>query len=269
MKDTGILYEESAHDSPFDTFLKYTDQKVKSAEKLAEIFSRSLKENSQILDVGSDDGTFLYNILLRTDLPNGINLTLVEPRIHSMDQLNPKLTKKFRRQLKLSSVDFQEFSSEKKFDVILMSHLFYHASREDTVNLIKKALSMLSNDGVIVVVLREEDDVYQLKMKFKPMMFGETYKAKTLNDVLNILSERFSLDIKRHQAVAELKIPIDSNHEDATSIIEFYLHKRWGDIPTSIQKSVLEFIRKKDCTFRQVDGVAVISGNDSKMYRGR
>jgi hypothetical protein len=67
-----------------------------------------------------------------------------------------------------------------------------------------------------------------------------------------------TLNVEKRLASSELHIPIETSPEDTVSIIEFYLNKEWCDIPPRIQESCLEFIRKKNCKFKQVDGIAVV-----------
>lgn len=259
MTTVGFEYRNKRKETPFETFLRYTDEKEKSAIKLAAILKENVHEGSHILDIGTGNGEYLQLALSKFNLPENITLTLVEPS----DDLVVQLEGRFARQLpdvnlKVVHSDLQNFDSDKQYDVILMSHLFYHIPRSTWTAQLAKALTLLKSDGLLITVLREKDDAYDFKMSFKPFLFGESFKALTIDDVLAALPKDPATEIRKHLAESELKIPFKESHEDAVSIIEFYLNKRWEEMPESIQQRVLEFIEDKYGVFKQRDCIAVI-----------
>lgn len=259
MSTAGFEYRNKKDETPFETFLRYTDEKEKSAEKLSAILQAKLKDNSAILDIGTGNGEYLGLALDRADLPKDVKLTLVEPSEDLAASLKGRFEKRFPKDdLKIAVTDLQSFDSDQKFDVILMSHLFYHIPRATWTDELRKALSFLKPEGILIVVLREKDDAYDFKMAFKPKLFDASFKALTIDDVLEALPKDLTLHIAKVLADSELKIPLDDKREDALSIIEFYLNKEWDEIPEEIQQASIEFIEAKNNTFRQLDGIAVI-----------
>lgn len=257
----GFEYRNKHGETPFETFLRYTDEKEKSAGELSDILQEKLSQGINILDVGTGNGEYLELVLSKVDtkISDNTRLTLVEPSGDLVVQLKNRFTKHFASdRLNIFHSSLQEFTSEDSFDVILMSHLFYHLPRTSWTTELTKALSLLKEDGVLIIVLREKDDAYDFKMTFKPLLFDASFKALTIDDVLEILPPEQTGDIEKFHASAELHIPIATNHEDTISIIEFYLNKEWPDIPPHIQEASLEFIRKKGGVFRQRDGIAVV-----------
>lgn len=89
--------------------------------------------------------------------------------------------------LKILHSSLEDLTSDDSFDVILMSHMFYHLSRALWGKQLAKALSLLRPDGRLLVVLREKDDAYDFKMAFKPRLFDASFKALTIDDILNAL----------------------------------------------------------------------------------
>lgn len=259
MNTTGFEYKNKNNETPFETFLRYTDEKEKSAVKLAAILKEAIHESSNILDIGTGNGEYLQLALANLSLPKDLALTLVEPS----DDLVVQLKQKFGRQLpgisiKVIHSDLQNFDSAKRYDVILMSHLFYHVPRATWTDQLTKALSLLKPGGILIVVLRGKDDAYDFKMTFKPLLFDESFKALTIDDVLTVLPKTTDLGIRKQLVKSNLKIPFEKNLDDTIAIIEFYLNKPWEEMPESIRDGALKFIKEKGGVFKQLDCIAVI-----------
>lgn len=259
MSTVGFEYKKKGNETPFETFLRYTDEKEKSATKLATVLRKELHEHSSILDVGTGNGEYLQLALGKIELPDGVALNLVEPSEDLFEQLEQRFKRNFPDEhLEIIKSDLQDFESDEQFDVILMSHLFYHIPRATWAEQLAKALSLLKPTGKLIIVLRDKDDAYDFKMAFKPLLFDESFKALTVDDVLAALPSDVQVEIERHSSASELNLPFRKNLDDTISIIEFYLNKPWDDMPEAIQRSALDFIKDKDGMFKQLDGIAVI-----------
>jgi cyclopropane fatty-acyl-phospholipid synthase-like methyltransferase len=259
MTKTGFEYKKKKDETPFETFLRYTDEKEKSAQKLAAILEAKLTDGASILDIGTGNGEYLELALSAAALPDDISLTLVEPSEDLVESLKGRFKKSIpASNLRIAVTDLQNFDSEQTYDVILMSHLFYHIPRATWTKELRKALSLLKPEGILIVVMREKDDAYDFKMAFKPQLFDASFKALTIDDVLEALPKDIALHIAKVSAASELRIPIDDDLEDAVSIMEFYLNKEWDEIPEQIQQAAIEFIKAKNGTFKQLDGIAVV-----------
>ena len=257
---SNLEYKAKKIETPFETFLRYTDEKAVSATVLANILEDHLAEGASMLDIGAGNGEYLGLALQHIPTRHRINVTLVEP---SQDLLQP-LSRRFTKQLPDSHVeilntDLQNFASDKKFDLILMAHLFYHIAQPARPEQLQKAIGLLKPGGTLIIVLREQDDIADYKNAFKPLLFDKEFKALVLDDVLTALPDPDKLHIDRRIVDATLRIPINENMEDTIGIIEFLLNKPWMDIPKDIQLSALQFIRDKEASFSLRDGVAVIT----------
>jgi hypothetical protein len=140
-----------------------------------------------------------------------------------------------------------------------MSHLFYHVPRSLWTEQLEKALSLLKSEGILVIVLREKDDVYDFKMAFKPLLFDTSFKALTIDDVLDALPKNENAKITKHSVAAELNMPFEQNKDDTIAIIEFFLNKPWQEIPETIQRQTFDFIKGRKGTFKQLDCIAIAS----------
>lgn len=267
MTNPGFEYKNKKSETPFETFLRYSNEKEKSASKLAAILRQKLDKLSSVLDIGTGNGEYLRLTLskLEQKTVSGIMLTLVEPS----DDLAVQLTHRFAKllpsqQVNVVNSDLQTFKSDDNFDIILMSHLFYHIPRASWTQELSKVLSMLKKDGVLVIVLRQKDDAYDFKMAFKPKLFDASFKALIIDDVIESLPENKIFRIERQSSLSDLHIPTETSMDDTVSIIEFYLNKAWADIPKQIQRAALDFIKKRRNLFKQVDGIAVVSKKESR-----
>ena len=259
MHTVGFEYKKKKSETPFETFLRYTNEKERSAAKLAEILQKILHDHSDILDIGAGNGEYLELALTKMKMAEEVILTLVEPSEDLFEQLRRRLEQRFPdERLKTVNANLQSFVTDEQFDVILMSHLFYHVPELDRTEQLAKALSLLKPTGVLIIVLCEKDDAYDFKMAFKPQLFGESFQALTINDVLDALPKGNQLQIAKYQAASELKIPFQENLDDTISIIEFYLDKPWSEMPQAIRDGALDFIKEKEGILKQLDGIAVI-----------
>lgn len=265
MTTPGFEYKNKKNETPFETFLRYTNEKEQSAVKLATVLQKKLRNAASILDIGTGNGEYLKLVLLNTSshIADKTKLTLLEPSSDLSAQLKNQFANLTpQASVEVVSSDLQAFDSDEKFDIILMSHLFYHLPRPAWSALLIKTLLLLKKDGVLIIVLRERDDAYSFKMAFKPLLFDSTFQAFTIDDVLAALPKDQVLHIDRQTASSELDIPIEKSLEDTISIIEFYLNKEWDDIPHNIQESSLDFIKKRNGIFKQLDGIALITVTD-------
>lgn len=258
-----LEYKKKNDETPFETFLKYTDEKDKSSTVLAELLRKNTPNKKiNFLDIGTGTGEYLEMTLRKSKLSNEIDFVLLEPSGDLVKELKNKVSNlQNKSRLKIIKKTWESYQSDQKFDLILASHL-YHIKRENYHEQLVKMVNYLSNDGVLLFVLRNVDDLYDFKMRFKPKLFGKEYKAQTLDQVVkvfrNISKNDNRLTINRYESVSHLWLPFKKNMPDTIALIEFCLNKYWDDIPEILQAEILAYVKKKRGVFRQVDGIAVV-----------
>lgn len=260
MPSNNIEYKNKKGETPFETFLRYSDEKEKSSKLLAEVLVQNNLDGVSILDIGTGNGAYLAQALARIPNSSIYNLTLLEPS----HVLAAQLLRRFKTILskeKLTVLDkpFEEFVPTITFDVILASHVFYHFPREKWPEYLDKMLAMLSPDGRLIIVLRGKADPYKFMQTFKSRLTHKAYSAATTEDLLAVLYGMHDLRVTGYRSEAQLKFPLYENLEDTKTIIEFYLNNRWDKIPTEIQEESLKFIEGLDCVFKQIDAITVVS----------
>jgi cyclopropane fatty-acyl-phospholipid synthase-like methyltransferase len=258
--NVGFEYKTKKNETPFETFLRYTDEKLKSATCLAKILKQKLREGSSILDIGAGNGEYLELALAKMGGPKNISPTLVEPSDELIRQLRARFENKKSAVYgaKIVPSSLEDFTTEERFDAIIMSHMFQYLPRPTWAVQFKKVLSLLKPRGSLLIVLRGKDDAYDFNMTFKPLLFDESFRALVIDDVLEFVAKNSELKATKYSVASELKIPFEHNMDDTITIIEFYLSKQWGEIPESIQQEALGFIKQRKGVFKQLDGIAVI-----------
>lgn len=248
----------------FETFLRYTDEKEKSSAVLGKILSQLLiKKNMTFLDVGSGNGEYLRLSFGRVKRLNKVDFTLLEPSADLARQLR-LTTKRFPRNavVKVVRSTFEDFSTNKQFDVVLASHVPLAKDKLETLPAVyKKMLKFLKPDGCLIVVLRGRDDVHEFRTVFKSQLTGGDYKSVTIDDAAGILkkiAKKTPLRISMFSAKAKLYLPYPDNMRDVISIIEFFLNRKWEAFPDDIREAALIYIRRKKGIFRQIDGFVVV-----------
>lgn len=259
-KFVGHKYKNKNGKIPFEVFLKYSNEKQKGSDIVAKILKNiGLREKIEFLDIGTGNGEFLIYSLKKARLDSVSHLELIEP------------SKDLRRRLKenistlslpytIDSSAWLAYHSQKRFDIILASHL-YHIPISRYVSELSKMVAYLNSGGSLIFILREEDDFYNFKMNFEPRFFGQNFRARTISDAIDTfkrISNDVPLNITRYTSTSELKIPLKSNYEDAIAIIEFCLDQRWDKIPQNMQKEIISYLEKKSCRLKLKDGMVVI-----------
>ncbi len=129
MDTASFEYRKKDRETPFETFLQYSNERVQSATKSAAAVRQILPASSSVLDVGTGDGEYPELALTKAGVPD-LTLTLVEPSAELFKQLESRLKQSFSgRRPQVVRSDLQGFEIDEAFDLILVSHLFYHLPR--------------------------------------------------------------------------------------------------------------------------------------------
>lgn len=255
---------EEEDETAFEIFLKYTDEKERSAAVLGRILTQLLvKQGMTILDVGSGNGEYLRLALNGIRGMKKTTLTLLEPSLDLVKQLRSTI-KRFpcTAVVKVVRSTFENFTTNNRFDIVLASHVPLAKDKiERLPEVYAKMLGLLEPDGCLIIVLRGRDDIHEFRTVFKSRLIGKDYQSLTINDAvatLRSIAKRTRLRISRFNVNAKLHLPYAGNMRDVISIVEFLLNKRWGEFPDDIRKAVLDHIKQRKGILHQTDGLALI-----------
>jgi SAM-dependent methyltransferase len=262
----GFEYRSSGkeNETAFEIFLKYTDEKEKSAAILGKILARLIvKQGMALLDVGSGNGEYLRLALCGVRSIKKTFFTLLEPSSDLVKRLRLK-AKRFPRNavVKVVRSTFENFTTKNRFDVVLASHAPLAKNRiENLTAVYRKMLGLLKPEGCLIVVLRGKDDVHGFRTVFKSRLIGRDYQSLTIDDATEALRKiagEARLRVSRFSANAKLRLPYPHNMRDVISIAEFLLNKKWKDFPGDIREAVLHYVKQKKGILHQIDGFALV-----------
>ena len=247
---------KNGKETVYEIFLRYTNEKEKSSAVLGEVLGQLLStEGMTVLDIGSGNGEFLKLSLDQIKHFKGAEFVLLEPSSDLVKRLWMAIRGfPITSKLKVVHSTFEEFRSESQFDIILASHLPF--ARDILPVVFGKMLDLLKPKGCLIVVLRGRDDVHEFRTRFKSQLMGRDYQSLTIYDAAEVFDEFAKaglLRVSMLSADSELCLPIADNIQDAISIIEFFLTKRWVEFPDNVCEAVLDYVNQRKGVLRQTD----------------
>lgn len=159
-----------------------------TTEYTSEIFKRYIpNSSSSILELGSSEG--VMTDLLAT---NYSNYTIVEAVSEFCERIQLR-----HKHIKVNNCLFEEFKTDRKYDVIILSHVLEHVS--DPVEILKFSRKLLNKDGVILAAVPNSNSIHRqaavlMGLLEKQDQLGETDKLIGHRRVYNL--ERLSYDFK-------------------------------------------------------------------------
>ncbi len=261
MRAVGFEYQSKRGSTPFEVFLRYSDEKERSSAVLGRLLKKFLRRTGvSLLDVGAGNGEFLRLALSRVSITRPAELTLLEPSpslVRRLREAARGLPPKLAVTVKRSALE--EYNPRRKFDVILASHLPFPKYKLPSVY--SRLLSWLSPGGSLIVVLRQRDDIHLFRTTFKSQLIGARTQSLTMDDALYVLKRlpvAASLHTSSFQARATLSIPFRTNPSHTKTIVEFLLNRRWRDFPENVRQNVLQHLRKKQGKLQICEGFLVV-----------
>lgn len=251
-------------ETAFETFLRYSDEKEKSAAVLGKVLSRLfVRHGMTLLDVGSGNGGYLHLALCGMRGIKKTIFTLLEPSDDLVKQLRRTATRfPPNAVVKIIRSTFEEFTADNRFDVVLASHVpLAKDNVEKLPEVYARMLELLKPGGCLIVVLRGRDDIHEFRTVFKSWLIGREYRSLTIDDTARILkrvAKTASLWISKFSVNAKLRLPYPDNMRHVISIVEFLLNKNWEEIPDDIREAILAYIQRKRGILRQIDGFLVV-----------
>lgn len=262
-------------DTPFDTFLKYTNQKEEAGRVLADMMASSNGTDLRMLDIGAGEGELHVQILnnIHKSWPYmKLDVTFVEPKDNQRENLKGMI-KTAQTFLKggyqgrvMNEGTWEEAGPQLKgqvFDRILCAHTIYHFPSDTFEQHFNSMADLLSENGRMYVVARQKDEVYKFIKKFFQGSTGRQFNEITIDDARSAL-EKIALErgfiMQERTSHAQVVLPFDTAPEDARQIVGFYLRKPWEEIPKKVRTKIWNYlIGEKTAPFNrslnQLDGI--------------
>lgn len=157
----------------FEDFVKHSNEKNKVEKEIINIINN--KEPETLLNIGSGFDSISKSIKLEKD----INITIIEKNTSYVQSYVDK-------DIDIIHTDFEFWNTDKKFDVILASHVFFYFS--DKYGAIKKILNLMNRGGIAIFVSHKPEYDYKKLKDFIFGLKGKKYKY-TYDNIKSILND--------------------------------------------------------------------------------
>lgn len=165
----GKFRSDSHYLATVDLFIKSTEETRNRCFFFLKKIIPNLKTYDKFLDIGPGNGK-----LTRLVGRNFKEITLVDPVPQVLDGISPKAYPKETVLKKITQSFLKTALPENYFDLIILSHVMYHFSLENWIDVINKALFSLKPGGTLVAVINNGLDREKLGNNFN----GKTYCIK-------------------------------------------------------------------------------------------
>ena len=242
--------------TPFEIYLKHSNAMEISSKRLRKILLELKGDPLKILDVGSNDGSFLIK-----SLPKGkkVEIIFLEPSKNPFEKL-VKNTKQ-NKEWKCINQTFEDFyqNSKEKYDVVLASHL-YHFPRKKYQELLSQLASLLKDSGTLIWIERGIDDITDLKRRFLrillPSLYPQDWVPRNYKRALEILKEKEgNTELVLNNSV--LRFPCTQKLNEIIALVEFFLNIEWSSISETTQNEILEYITVRERVLNEEEGILI------------
>ncbi len=256
LKNNTFEYKKEGEiETPFSTFLKYSNEKLNTSKKIAQILNQYKKDTISVLDIGGGDGILLKESLASSNVIVS-DITIVDPNKDILD----KARENFSSSNNVSFVEqsFETWNSTQTFDVVLASHL-YHIEDKDLQEQYESFLKKVTPGGILIFIMRKVDDIFVFKTLFKKKVMGQEYVAQTIDKAITIFNSTVPpSQITNDEVYAQLLLPYKESKEDTDRILSFLLGKKVELLEESLIHEIYDYLKIVDGKFSQIDGILLI-----------
>lgn len=222
------------HTSQVKNILKYMASTIPS-------YMQKLHQNIPLeyLDIGCGHGDKTLSIINLLQQTHTVNTTAIDP--------SPELLAIFKNQhngncAKLTCSTWEGYKPTKKFHFITSIHTFYYI--QNWKSAIKKMLNHLSNNGVIAIVIRANDEIHQFKNYFFNKIYSNHKKEVNFELLCKTLTK---LNINYETQIIESNLNMNGcllENKAGKQLIEFFLRLPYSDIPENIKLEIKEYLEQ-------------------------
>lgn len=256
LKNNTFEYKkEGEGETPFSTFLRYSDEKLNTSKKVAEILIQLKKDNLSILDIGGGDGFLLKESLVSSKI-TASNIIIVDPNKDILDKARDIFSD--TKNVTFIEEPFETWNSNQTFDIVLASHL-YHIESKDLQSQYASFFKKVAPGGVLIFIMRKVDDVFTFKTIFKKKVMGQEYVAQTIDQAITIFESIVpSSQIKRDEVYAKLSLPYKESRPDTDKILSFLLSKKVELLEEDLVNEMYDYLEKVNGELTQIDGILLV-----------
>ena len=259
--------DDSEYAEFFGTYLEHSTSEYKAMLKLSKPVVDSFEQKPiDLLSVGA--GTLCFEKSLIEMVGLKVNyLYAIEPNEKHLEELKSAITE-LTQNYYIDPVYFTtEFSTEKRFDMVLMSHCLYYMP--DPVGVILKAKSLLKPNGKVVIFLVGELGAYELNTYLSQHveLFGESYNNH------NISSKEISEALTNNELCHEVRLELSGLevHDfitrnatpTANHVISFMVQTKYEFLAQNLQDGIYDMVKERSSIGK--DGKYIFKNNNAMI----
>ena len=204
------------------------------------------KEELSILSVGSGTGGFDFQLIqILNSKIKTFEYVALEP--------NEELCRQFRAgieenlfhnvRFEIHSVPFEEFETEKRFDLVHLTHSLYYLP--DRKQAILNAISLTHDDGCVLIINQTTKGIYQTQRKFMKKVKGsekEMFSSRELQGILD--HHRIPYDLDVVDSFVDISHCLRANSESGQQLLSFILECDMSRLAPEIKQELVEYIQE-------------------------
>lgn len=226
----------------FLNFIDHTNQAknaVQYMEKTILDLTQKIPEQSvfRYLDIGCGYGYKTHSMIKVIKTHRVVNTTAIDP--------SSELLALFKNQAKDEHINFscqrwEDYQPIENFHLISSIHTFYYI--DDWESAINKMIKHLTNQGVICIAIRTNDEICHFKDYFFEKIQGSFKKERNFHELCNLIKR---MDVKYSIDIIESKLNINDcllDNTEGKQLIEFLLRQPYESLSESIKKDIIKYL---------------------------
>lgn len=203
------------------------------------------KESFSVLSVGSGAGDFDFQLIqiLKSKF-KALEYVALEPNKVFCQEFKARIASNPFHDLrfKIHPLTFEEFSVEKRFDLVHLTHCLYYIP--DRRRAILNALDMILDDGLVLIFNQTPMGINQIQRKFLKRVKGskdEIFSSKELQAILDHHQIPYLIDVV--DSFLDVSDCFRFNSESGEKLLSFILESDVRQLPPAIKREIVDYIQ--------------------------
>jgi len=247
-REFAALLCQDDYAKSFKTYKKYSSEWKSMLDWVQDYLLGNLPgtESFSVLSVGSGAGDFDFQLIkiLKSKF-KALEYVALEPNKVFCQEFKARVASyPFQDvRFKIHPLTFEEFSVEKRFDLVHLTHCLYYIP--DRQRAILNALDMILDDGLVLIFNQTSMGINQIQRKFLKRVKGsgdEIFSSKELQVILDHHQIPYHLDIV--DSFLDVSDCFRCNSESREKLLSFILECDVRQLPPAIKREIVDYIQE-------------------------
>jgi len=199
-------------------------------------------DDASFLSVGCGAGDLDEKILAAgKEHASTVSYVGLEPDSRQCDRFTSRMAFENDKNIRveLHNMRFEEFTGQRRFDVVLMVHSLYYM--DDPKLALENALNLVNKFGRLVILIASNDKLNELASSFWEMENGDsTWFSEDLSGHLEKLGVTF--ERTRIEATLDITSCCEPDSEQGTRIADFIAQVPTGELPLRLRQMIFSYL---------------------------